>query len=157
MSVEDNKRIVWSWFEALMSNDLERVRALVDPECVVFLAGDMPCCGRYDLDGWLAAGSIAYQQMAGPMNLQFGEMTAEGDRVCLEMESTTPLVSGATYRNQYHFLFHLRAGKVVVVKVYWDTLHMYRSLVHEQIQGPPKERESNLFRVTRSLEGVSAE
>src|SRR3546814_2838324 len=48
-------------------------------------------------------------------------MTAEDDRVAVEAESEGAHVSGATYRNQYHFFMRFRDGKLTQFKEYMDT------------------------------------
>lgn len=50
-------------------------------------------------------------------------MTAEGDRVAIEVESHAETVDGRIYNNFYHFLVTVRDGKIVQIKEYFDTLH----------------------------------
>ena len=48
-------------------------------------------------------------------------ITAEGDRVAVEVESRFHTVNGALYNNRYHFLFVIRDGKIVRFNEYLDT------------------------------------
>ena len=50
-------------------------------------------------------------------------MTAEGDRVAVEARSSAEHVNGKSYRNEYHFLFVAKNGKLWRVKEYLDTMH----------------------------------
>jgi ketosteroid isomerase-like protein len=61
--------------------------------------------------------------LAGPMTLQLGDLTAEDDRVSLTMIGNIPFKSGKVYNSHYHNLFFLRDGKVSAVKEYLDTYH----------------------------------
>ena len=45
----------------------------------------------------------------------------EGERVAVEAHSEGRHVSGATYSNEYHFLFVFREGKLAVLREYMDT------------------------------------
>lgn len=59
----------------------------------------------------------------GRLTITPTSMTAEGDRVAVEAESSAETTSGREYRNQYHFLFELSGGKITSVKEYMDTEH----------------------------------
>ncbi len=48
-------------------------------------------------------------------------MTAEGERVAVEASSSGVHASGQRYKNQYHFLFEFRNGRVLHLKEYMDT------------------------------------
>ena len=52
-------------------------------------------------------------------------VTAEGERVAIEARSTARSATGPIYRNQYHFLLQVRAGRVVQVREYMDTLGLF--------------------------------
>jgi uncharacterized protein len=56
-------------------------------------------------------------------------MTAEGDRVAVQAESNAETTNGREYRNEYHFLFVVRQGKIVSVKEYMDTEHARQTFV----------------------------
>jgi ketosteroid isomerase-like protein len=62
---------------------------------------------------------------AFPKGLQFEikTLTAEEDRVAIEVESRGMHVSGRPYHNEYHFLMRIRDGRIVEFKEYLDTLH----------------------------------
>jgi ketosteroid isomerase-like protein len=48
-------------------------------------------------------------------------MTAEADRVAIEVEGAAVHVSGKRFDNKYHFLMQLRDGKIVRLTEYMDT------------------------------------
>jgi uncharacterized protein len=50
---------------------------------------------------------------------------AEGDQVALEMASHGVLKNGRVYDNEYHLLMRLREGKIVAVREYYDTFHVW--------------------------------
>lgn len=49
-------------------------------------------------------------------------VTAEGERVAVEVIATAQWVDGSTYRNRYHFLLRVRDGMIEEVREYMDTL-----------------------------------
>jgi len=60
-------------------------------------------------------------------------ITAEGDRVAVEAESTAKLINGDTYNNTYHFLFQFKNGKIQLAKEYNDS--KYASDSFEKLGG----------------------
>ncbi len=56
-----------------------------------------------------------------PFVAEFPSMTAEDDRVSVEMAGHAELVGGGRYDNVYHFLFRFRGDKVCSVDEYLDT------------------------------------
>ncbi len=73
---------------------------------------------------------------AFPEGLHFEilNMTAEGDRVAVEATSRGMHASGKLYANHYHFLFHLRDGRIAVMKKFMDTSMPPTSSV--EVSGP---------------------
>jgi ketosteroid isomerase-like protein len=63
--------------------------------------------------------------MPAGMLATFKGITAEGDRVAVEVEADGTTASGKNYHNSYHFLFQLRDGEIVAVREYMDTLHLF--------------------------------
>ena len=53
-------------------------------------------------------------------------LIAEGNKVAAEAESSGRHVNGRDYNNKYHFLFEIENGKIISVKEYMDTLHLYQ-------------------------------
>ena len=52
--------------------------------------------------------------------------TIDGDKIAVEAESYMKLKNGKEYRNQYHFLFEFRDGKIARVKEFMDTAYALR-------------------------------
>jgi len=48
-------------------------------------------------------------------------MTAEDDRVAVEVSGESIHASGKPYNNKYHFLLIIRDGKIIQLKEYMDT------------------------------------
>jgi hypothetical protein len=83
-------------------------------------------------------------------------VVAEGNRVCFEAESDAPLVGGGRYTNTYVIALELRDDKIVTMKEFSDTLHVYEAIDAPETRGPRKDRESPLTTVTDTVEGSVA-
>jgi ketosteroid isomerase-like protein len=62
--------------------------------------------------------------LAGDLVLELGALTAEEDRVAVEMQSWADLKNGKKYAMTYHYLFRVRDGLIVEAKEYLDTKHL---------------------------------
>ena len=121
----DNKQTVTRFLESFSSSDVDAVLDAMSDDATWWTAGRIKgMSGTADkktfakgLPGLLSAcknGKIVITPTA---------MTAEGDRVAVEAESSAETLTGRAYSNQYHFLFTVRDGKIAAVKEYMDTEH----------------------------------
>jgi ketosteroid isomerase-like protein len=123
MSIEDNKKVVRSYFTAGDLGDYDAAFAL-------FADG-----AKWRLN---AQSGVAFSKSKAEMHetminigtlfpkgfkITVKAMTAEGDRVAVEAESYGEYMNGKIYNNLYHFLFEVRDGKIQAVREYCDTLH----------------------------------
>jgi ketosteroid isomerase-like protein len=122
MSIENNKNVVKSLLNAFAAGDLDRLEPLLTDDFTFWLAPTTIFSGIYSREKWLQSMSATFDN--GPLKLQFGDFTAEDDRVSLTMEGHQPQKNGKVYANHYHFLFFLRDGKISAIKEYSDTYHV---------------------------------
>ena len=52
------------------------------------------------------------------------DMISQDNKVAAEVQGCGKLIDGAIYNNFYHFLFEIRADKIVRVREYMDTKHV---------------------------------
>jgi ketosteroid isomerase-like protein len=123
MSGEDNKNVVRSFCKAMAAGDLEQISRLTTDDFTFWVAPTTISSGTYPKDKWLQLISDMFDDLAGPMTLQLGDLTAEDDRVSVTMVGNLPLRSGKVYSSHYHNLLWVRDGKVSAVKEYLDTYH----------------------------------
>ena len=121
-AIEANKAACRKFYSHLSRREFAEVLACVSDDVVWWVQGNLPVSGTHHgkagVERLLEPLKIG---LAADLEIKFGELTAEEDRVALEMESTALLVNGKTYRNTYHFLFWIRDGKIVRAKEYLDT------------------------------------
>jgi ketosteroid isomerase-like protein len=138
-TADENKAFVRRWFTAMLQGDLELVDRMADDDCRFYVMGDMV------FGGWMNKAQFkkqtTYLQLAGPMQIKFGEPTSEGERVWLDAESRAPLVGGGLYNNHYVFMLRIRNGKLIEHKEYADTLHIFRVLPRGLVDQAPIPRQ----------------
>lgn len=99
------------------------------------MAGDLPdAMLTPDMTAWITtAGTVSkqsYQRMiqmmkvmcATPLVFTVQAMTADEDRVVIEVTSAATLVSGEDYRQTYVFVLRLRDGKIAAVAEHYNAL-----------------------------------
>lgn len=123
MSGEATKDVVRRFVKALEAMDLEQLGLITTDDLTFWVAPTSIASGTYTKEDWLQLMSGVLGDLAGPITLQLGDLTAEDDRVSLTMVGNILLKSGKIYHNHYHFLFFLREGKISAVKEYSDTYH----------------------------------
>jgi ketosteroid isomerase-like protein len=115
--------VVRRFIEALEAGDLQQVDRLTTDDFTFWVAPTTIASGTYTKAQWLQLMSKVLDDLAGPIRLQIGDLTAEHDRVSLTMVGNIPFKSGKVYSSHYHNLFWLRDGKISAVKEYLDTYH----------------------------------
>ena len=151
-----NKELALTWFQALVSGDAETAVSLIHDDFRYFLTGTMPASGWWDKDGFFASAQMFSGVLAGPITMRIGDVTAEDDRVWFEAESEAPLASGGTYANTYVIAVRVRDGKIVEMKEFSDSLHVFEAIDAPEVRGPRKPRQSPLTTVTASVQGATA-
>ena len=120
-SSESNKAIVTRFFDALNRGDVDAiVDAYAADGCVQTMGGTL-ISGTFNKEQIAASAGGIFDVF--PQGLTFTPlaMIAEGDKVAVEATSEGKHISGQVYRNEYHFLFEFRDGKLLNLKEYMDT------------------------------------
>jgi uncharacterized protein len=117
-----------SFFERFSANDIAGVLDLMADDATYWLAGKP---GQLPGTGLLSKAQIATvfhrmgERLSDGLRMEVKNTVAQGDRVALEVESHGVLKNGRIYNNQYHLLMQLRGDKIVAVKEYYDTFHVW--------------------------------
>ena len=117
---EKNKEIAIKFFEAL-SFGAETYLDFYNDDSIIWTAGDNAIGGTRTKKEIIdfAQGILA----AFPNGIIFNitSITAENERVAVEVQGEAIHASGEPYNNQYHFLLRIKNGKIVELKEYMDT------------------------------------
>jgi uncharacterized protein len=138
MSAERNKAIVIDWMTANVVGDIDKAKSFYADDCRFLVAGDMPYCGWTDINGFFSQTTIL--PLDGPITMEIGDITAEGDKVWFEAQSFARLKDGQKYDNAYVFFVRLRDGKIVEYKEFVDTYYVNRLIDSPHTRGTPQPR-----------------
>jgi ketosteroid isomerase-like protein len=116
-----NKEMAERWLRAVGGGDTDSMRALMTEDAVWQLMGTSVLAGERDVDGLVELAGLLHSAMKDGIEFEFLNFTAEDDRVAVEFRGKSELVTGGSYNNVYHLLFHFRDGKVCHVKEYTDS------------------------------------
>lgn len=127
MSVTENKQIATEFLTRLSEGDVPGALTMLSEDATWWIAGKQ---GRVPGSGIHTKEQMA--ELLGRMNGQLNDglrltivgMTAEDDRVAVEMKSHGELQNGRVYANEYHMRLRLRGGKIVDIREYLDTDHV---------------------------------
>ena len=117
---KNNKEIAIKFFEALSSGS-EAYLDFYNDDSVIWTAGDNDIGGTRTKKEIIdfAQGILA----AFPSGITFNitGITAENERVAVEVSGDAIHASGQPYNYQYHFLLTIKNGKILELKEYMDT------------------------------------
>lgn len=123
--LEANKKTCLNFFELATTGQIDAARALLHDEVEWWIVGDLPTSGTHKgPEAVMGLYGMLGQLLAPPIKLNFTAVTAEEDRVAIEMNSDCTFLDGRPYATDYHLLFRLKDGKIHRVKEYLDTKYV---------------------------------
>jgi ketosteroid isomerase-like protein len=130
MGLDDNKAVIGRYFDAIRAGSPDLPELLCDD--VTWWVPEASSLGglhegKAAVLGLIQRGALLYDTSV-PMQVVVDRLVAEGDRVCAEVSITARTAGGDDYRNQYHFAFGIRDGRIAEVREYVDTLYAERKL-----------------------------
>ena len=123
MSLEDNKKLVRAFLEASTVGDAASMGNMMADDASWWIMPSPLAAAPMSKADFIAFFPEFYKNFAGPFTMEFGEMTAEDDRVSLISKGNVLLKNGKTYASDYHWLFTIRDGKIAYVKEFGNTFH----------------------------------
>ncbi len=120
---EANKQTVLKFLEVFSTGDVDGILGMMDDSATWWVAGTIPLSGTKSKKEFGEMLSGVAENCKGPIKLTPHGVTAEGERIAVEVESYAELNNGRIYNNQYHFLFIAHDGRIFAVKEYLDTMH----------------------------------
>ena len=126
MTTTQNKELVATFFELFSKGEIDDAFSMVSDTAVWWVPGDLPFSGTKSKTEYLQVVGAIQQGFPNGLQLNATSMVAEGDKVAVEVESYGEHANGRTYQNKYHFLITIENGRIIHVKEYMDTLHLYQ-------------------------------
>jgi ketosteroid isomerase-like protein len=128
MTTDQNKALAREFFARFSASDIDGALATLTDDATWLIPGKrdrMPTAGLYPKERIARLFHAMLKQLKGGLRMTVLSAIGEDDRVALEVESSGDLENGRLYRQQYHFLFQFRDGKICAVREYLDTQHAH--------------------------------
>jgi uncharacterized protein len=125
MGAQENKELVRKYLSHQMKFEIDEAFEYVAPDATWWMPGHLPFSGTYTREKILEVFTSARQRFDGIPDMQIVSMTAEDDRVAVEIEGHGRMRTGREYSNTYHMLFRVRDGKIASCKNYQDIHHIW--------------------------------
>lgn len=115
---ENSRKIALEYLIRVSSGEIDSALELVDENAKVWFP-DKGNMNREELRDIL---KYAKSCFVDRISLVPYGITAEDERVAVEVKGDAALKSGAVYDNRYHFLFIVKNGLIVDLREYLDTI-----------------------------------
>lgn len=128
IDTQANRRIAESFYRHFGADDIPGVLDLMADDVAFWIAGKpgaSPAAGPHTKAEMADIFRRITRRLKGPLRMTIKQMTAEADRVAVEVESYGELQNGRVYNNEYHALLTIRDGKIAAVREYMDTQHVH--------------------------------
>ena len=125
--IETNKQVATEFYRRFDAGDIPGVLETMADDATFWIAGkpgSNPSVGTHSKAEMAAMFGRIMKQMRSGLKMTVKGITAEGDRVALEVESYGELHNGRVYNQEYHALMTIRDGRIAAVREYMDTQHV---------------------------------
>ena len=129
--MKENKQIAIKFFEAL-SSGAETYLDFYNDDSIIWTAGNNAISGSRTKKEVIDFAKGILDSFPDGIKFNVTGMTAENERVAVEVNGEAIHASGEPYNNQYHFLLVIKNGKIVELKEYMDTQLAARILLGEK-------------------------
>ena len=117
---EKNKQIARDFFETLSAGS-EKYLDFYTDDSVIWTAGDNSIGGTRTKKEIISFAQNILSAFPSGIAFNITGITAEDERVAVEISGEAIHASGESYDNQYHFLLRIKDGKILELKEYMDT------------------------------------
>jgi ketosteroid isomerase-like protein len=124
MSIDENKRLVLEFLERQYAHRIPEAFDLVADDATWWMPGNLPFSGTYTKEQIQGVFAGMLDRFVAAPDMKILTVTAEDDRVAVEVEGRGTMRSGLDYFNTYHMLFRVRDGKIWSCRNHQDLNHM---------------------------------
>ena len=117
---DQNKKITKEFFRALSTGSDQYLDFYTD-ESIIWTAGGNAIGGTRTKKEVVSFAQNILSAFPTGITFNITGLTAEDERVAVEISGEALHASGETYNNQYHFLLRIKDGKILELKEYMDT------------------------------------
>jgi ketosteroid isomerase-like protein len=120
------------YLDALLTGDLDRIRAYFAPTATWHIHGTLPFAGTHrgaDAIMEFLSTAVSGRFVPGTQQFRFADILVDGEAAILEWNVTgTATATGLAYDNEYCGIFIIRDGRIHAVREYLDTEHVRQVL-----------------------------
>ena len=117
---EESKDIAIKFFEALSSGS-ETYLDYYNDDSIIWTAGENDIGGTRTKKEIITFAHGILEAFPTGIKFNITGITAENERVAVEVQGDAVHISGKPYNNFYHFLLKIKDGKIIELKEYMDT------------------------------------
>ena len=117
---DQNKKITRDFFEALSTGSNKYLDFYTD-DSIIWTAGNNSIGGTRTKKEVVTFAENILSAFPSGITFNITGITAEDERVAVEISGEAIHASGEAYNNQYHFLLRIKDGKILELKEYMDT------------------------------------
>ena len=117
---EENKKTAIKFFEALSSGS-QAYLDFYNDESIIWTAGENAIGGTRTKKEIVDFAQGILSAFPNGIKFNITGITAENERVAVEVSGEAIHASGELYNNKYHFLLKIQHGKIIELKEYMDT------------------------------------
>ena len=117
---DQNKKITRDFFEALSTGSNKYLDFYTD-DSIIWTAGNNSIGGTRTKKEVVTFAKNILSAFPSGITFNITGITAEDERVAVEINGEAIHASGEKYNNQYHFLLRIKDGKILELKEYMDT------------------------------------
>ena len=117
---EENKEVAIKFFEALSSGS-QTYLDFYNDESIIWTAGENAIGGTRTKKEIVDFAQGILSAFPNGIKFNITGITAENERVAVEVSGEAIHASGELYNNKYHFLLKIQHGKILELKEYMDT------------------------------------
>ena len=118
--IEENKKTAIKFFEALSSGS-QAYLDFYNDESIIWTAGENAIGGTRTKKEIVDFAQGILSAFPNGIKFNITGITAENERVAVEVSGEAIHASGELYNNKYHFLLKIQHGKILELKEYMDT------------------------------------
>jgi uncharacterized protein len=125
--IEENRAIALQFLERAFDMQMDTALSMLTEEATWWVQGDpdrVKIAGLKNRQQTEKMLSRMHKYLPNGMRHQVTGVTAENDRVAVEVRAEGTWFNGEPYKNNYHFLIQLRQGKVAAIREYLDTMQL---------------------------------
>ena len=126
ISIEESKKIATEFAARFSANDMAGALDMLADDVTWWVAGkpgQVPGAGEFNKGQVAGLFRRMAEQFPRGLRMTIKGMTAEGEKIAVELESYGELPDGRVYNNEYHMLLTIRGGKIIAMREYHDTQH----------------------------------